>query len=102
MLARFAQCWGSLEASCGGMLEVIGAAGSMLKALLLFFNFSAAMLVHLAASSLPFDLGRSSFWLMCVKHRNDRLRSDKCKVICFLCRLTWAGGLLRSSVRKTP
>ena len=28
MLARFAQCWGSLEASRGGMLEVIGAVGS--------------------------------------------------------------------------
>ena len=39
MLARFAQCWGSLEASRGGMLEVIGAVGSMLKALLLLFFF---------------------------------------------------------------
>ena len=39
MLARFAQCWGSLEASRGGMLEVIGAVGSMLKALLLLFYF---------------------------------------------------------------
>ena len=28
MLARFAQCWGSLEASRGGMLEVSGAVGS--------------------------------------------------------------------------
>ena len=28
MLARFAQCWGSLEPSRGGMLEVIGAVGS--------------------------------------------------------------------------
>ena len=39
MLARFAQCWGSLEASRGGMLEVIGAVGSMLKALLLLLIF---------------------------------------------------------------
>ena len=39
MLARFAQRWGSLEASCGGMLEVIGAVGSMLKALLLLLIF---------------------------------------------------------------
>ena len=37
MLALFPKCWGSLEASRGGMLEVIGAVGSMLKALLLFF-----------------------------------------------------------------
>ena len=37
MLARFAECWGSLEASRGGMLEVIGAVGSMLQALLLLF-----------------------------------------------------------------
>ena len=58
MLARFAQCWGSLEASRQGMLEVIGAVGSMLKALLLLFYFFAAMFVHLAAFSLPFDLGR--------------------------------------------
>ena len=62
------------------------------------------MLVHLAAFSLPFDLGRSFFGVMRVKHRknHDRLRSDKRKVTCFFCRLTWAGGLLRSSVRKTP
>ena len=52
MLARFAQCWGSREASRGGMLEVIGAVGSMLKALLLLFYFFAAMLL-----SLLFDLG---------------------------------------------
>ena len=57
MFARFAQCWGSLEASGRGMLEVIGVVGSMLKALLLLFYF-AAMLVHLAAFSLPFDMGR--------------------------------------------
>ena len=103
MLARFAQCWGSLEASRGGMLEVIGAVGSMLQALLLLFYFFAAMLVHLAAFSLPFDLGRSSFWVMCVKHRknHDTLRSDKCRVTCFLFRLTWAGCVLRSSVHKT-
>ena len=44
MLAR----WGSVEASRGGMLEVIGAVGSMLKALLLLFYFFAAMFVHLA------------------------------------------------------
>ena len=48
MLARFAQCWGSVGASRGGMLEVIGAVGSMLKALLLLFYFFAAMFVHLA------------------------------------------------------
>ena len=28
MLEHFTQCWGSLEASRGGMLEVIGAVGS--------------------------------------------------------------------------
>ena len=28
ILAHFTQCWGSLEASRGGMLEVIGAVGS--------------------------------------------------------------------------
>ena len=58
MLARFVKCWGSLEASRRGMLEVIGPVGSMLKALPLLFYFFAAMLVHLAAFSLPFDLGR--------------------------------------------
>ena len=56
------QIWGMFapifEASRGGMLEVIGAVGSMLKALLLLFYFFAAMFVHLAAFSLPFDLGR--------------------------------------------
>ena len=41
MLARFAKCWGSLEASRGGMLEVIGAVGSMLRALLLLLYFFA-------------------------------------------------------------
>ena len=41
MLARFAECWGSLETSRGGMLEVIGAVGSMLQALLLLFYFFA-------------------------------------------------------------
>ena len=55
MLARFAQCWGSVGASRGGMLEVIGAVGSMLKALLLLCHLFC---VHLAAFSLPFDLGR--------------------------------------------
>ena len=39
MLARFAKCWDSLEASCGGMLEVIGAVGFMLQGLLLLFYF---------------------------------------------------------------
>ena len=58
ILAHFTQCWGSLEASRGGMLEVIGAVGSTLKALLLLFYFFAAMFVHLPAFSLPFDLGR--------------------------------------------
>ena len=53
MLARFAKCWGSgsLEASRGGMLEVI----AMLKVLLLLFYF------------------------FCGKN-HDRLRSDKYKV----------------------
>ena len=59
MLARFAQCWGSLSLLVEvSMLDVIGAVGSMLKALLLLFYFFAAMFVHLAAFSLPFDLGR--------------------------------------------
>ena len=52
MLTRFAECWGSLETSRGGMLEVIGAVGSMLQALLLLF------------------------YLFCGK-THDRLRSDK-------------------------
>ena len=39
ILAHFTPCWGSLEASRGGMLEVIGAVGSMLKALLLLLIF---------------------------------------------------------------
>ena len=63
------QIWGMFApifGSRGGMLEVIGAVGSMLKALLLLFYFFAAMFVHLAAFSLPFDLGRSSFCVMCV------------------------------------
>ena len=54
MLARFAECWGSLETSRGGMLEVIGAVGSMLQA------FAAVIL------------------LFCGK-THDRLRSDKYK-----------------------
>ena len=58
VLEHSTQCWGSLAASREGMLEVIGAVGSMLKALLLLFYFFAAMFVHLAAFSLPFDLGR--------------------------------------------
>ena len=40
---------------------MIGAVGSMLKALLLLFYFFAAMFVHLAAFSLPFDLAGSLF-----------------------------------------
>ena len=40
-LSRFAECWGSLEAPRGGMLEVIGAVGSMAQALLLLCYFFA-------------------------------------------------------------
>ena len=65
ILARFAQCWGSLEPFRGGMLEVIGAVGSRSglcwRLCCCYVYFFAAMLVHLAAFPLLLDLGRWSF-----------------------------------------
>ena len=65
IMEQFTQCWGSLEASRGGMLGVIGAVGPrsgpcrrLYCCCVICF---AAMLVPLAALSLPFDLGRWSF-----------------------------------------
>ena len=52
MLARFAECWGSLETSRGGMLEVIGAVGSMLQALLLFYFFALKPMTDLGPTSI--------------------------------------------------
>ena len=59
MLARFAQCWGSLEACRGGMSEVIGAVGSMLKALLLLIYFFAVKTMT--------DLGPTSIRLLVLR-----------------------------------
>ena len=67
----FAQCWGCLEASRGGMFLRL----AMLAFLLCYL---AAMLVHLAAFSLLLDLGRWSFCPVRVKHKNHaKMRSDK-------------------------
>ena len=56
ILAHFTQCWGTLEACRGGMLEVIGAVGSMLKALLLLLYFFAVKTMT--------DLGPTSIRLL--------------------------------------
>ena len=65
ILARFTQCWGSLEASRQGMLEVIAAVGSRSglcwRRCCCYLTCFAAILVHLAAFSLPFDLGMWCF-----------------------------------------
>ena len=73
ILEHFTQCWGSLEASRGGMLEVIGAVGSRSglcwRLCCCYVTCFADMLVHLAAFFSAVWLGQVVFCVVHVKHK---------------------------------
>ena len=85
ILTRFAQRWGSLEPSRGGMLEVIGAVGSRSglcwRLCCCYVTCSRPCWSTWLLFSLPFDLGRWSFAVDACETQTCtwKVRSDKCK-----------------------
>ena len=114
ILAHFTQCCGSLEASRGGMLEVIGAVGSRSglcwRLCCCYVTCFAAMLVHLAVFFSAVWLRHVLFFVARVKHfkNTEKMRSDKCKksgfdsFLCrFCCFVLWKLAPVGGQIRGT-